>query len=40
MYAATELNFIENDLSKKVLAEISEIKKMLYALIQTIKKQL
>lgn len=38
--AATELNFIDNDLSKKLLSEISEIKKMLFALIQTIKKQL
>ena len=38
--AATELSFIENEPSKKLLSEISEIKKMLYALIQKIKQQL
>ncbi|MCZ4317826.1 four helix bundle protein [Aequorivita viscosa] len=38
--AATELNFIDSNESLKLLSEVAEIKKMLYALIQTIKKQL
>ena len=35
---ATELNFISKVDSEKILSEISEIKKMLFALIKTIKK--
>lgn len=38
--AATELAFIDSNDSKKLLSEIDEIKKMLYALIQKIKQQL
>jgi len=38
--AATELNFIDTEDSKKLLSNIDEIKKMLYALIQKIKQQL
>lgn len=40
IHTATELNFIDDDTSKKLLSEIDEIKKMLYALIQKIKQQL
>lgn len=38
--AATELKFITESNSKKLSLEIDEIKKMLYALIKTIKKSL
>jgi four helix bundle protein len=38
--AATELTFIDNNDSEKLLSKIDEIKKMLYALIKKIKQQL
>jgi four helix bundle protein len=37
---ASELNFIEMDSSERLLSEIDEIKKMLCALIKTIKKSI
>jgi four helix bundle protein len=36
----SELDFINKEDSEKFLSDISEIKKMLFSLIQTIKKQL